>query len=63
VSFVVNALFPISSVHEALDTVLQVDNIEVYKQSERFATEFEVRKDLSLMDRSDGLDRLNLYYH
>ena len=39
-----------------------MDNIEVYKQSERFATQFEVRKYLGLMDRRDCIDRLDFYH-
>jgi len=31
--------------------IFQVDNIEVYKQSNGFATEFQVRKELGLVDR------------
>jgi hypothetical protein len=34
-------------------------HIEVYKQTQRFTTEFEVRKELSLMYGGDGLDRLD----
>src|SRR2546426_6370726 len=47
-------LLPARSAHEALDAVLQMDNIEVYKQAKRFATELQVRKYLGLMDRRDG---------
>jgi len=35
-----------------------MDNIEVYKQSQRFATQLQVRKDLSLMDRGDRVHGL-----
>jgi hypothetical protein len=43
VSFVVKAsLFPAGAVPKALDAVSQVHNLEVYKQSERFATQLEV---------------------
>jgi hypothetical protein len=35
-----------------------MNNIEVYKQSKRFATEFEVRKELGLMHGRDGVHRL-----
>ena len=38
-------------------------NVEVYKQSDTFTTEFEVRKDLGLMDRADAVDRLDFHYH
>jgi hypothetical protein len=38
-----------------------MDNIEVYKQTEGFATELEIGKDLRVMDGRDGLDRL--YFH
>src|SRR6266849_10569379 len=63
VSFVVYCLFslPACAVHEALDAVLQVDNIEVYKQSQRFATELQVRKDLGLMDGRDGVDGFDFH--
>jgi hypothetical protein len=37
--------------------------MEVYKQSKGFATQFEVRKELGLMDWRDGLDRLDFCYH
>jgi hypothetical protein len=43
VSFVVKAsLFPDGAVPKAPDAVSQVHNLEVYKQSERFATQLEV---------------------
>jgi len=38
-------------------------NVEVYKQSDTFTTEFEVRKDLGLMDRGDAVDRLDFHHH
>jgi len=40
-----------------------MDNIEVYKQAKGFATELEVRKYLGLMDRRDGIHRLDLDDH
>jgi hypothetical protein len=40
-----------------------VHNIEVYKQSDGFATELKVRKYLGLMYRRDGLDRLDFDHH
>jgi hypothetical protein len=50
VSFVVNALlFPASAAHRAPDVIFQMDNTEVYKQSQRFATELQVRKESGLM--------------
>jgi len=36
-----------------------MNDIEVYKQSERFATELEVGNDLGVVDRTDGVDRLD----
>jgi hypothetical protein len=36
-------------------------NIEVYKQSQRFATQSQVRKDLSLMDRGDCVHGFELH--
>ena len=44
-------LLPAGAVHETLDAIFQMDNTEVYKEADGFATEFEVRKDLDLMDR------------
>ncbi len=56
-------LFPARTVHEAFDAVFQMNNVKVYKQSEGFATEFEVGEDLSLMHRADGIDRLEFHNH
>jgi hypothetical protein len=42
-------LLPAGPVHKPLDSVLQVNNIEVYKQAEGFATEFEVGNHLSMV--------------
>jgi hypothetical protein len=36
-----------------------MNDIEVYKQSGRFATELEVGNDLGVVDRTDGVDRLD----
>jgi hypothetical protein len=36
-------------VHKTPDAIFQVDNIEVYKQSNGFATKLQVRKYLGLM--------------
>src|SRR5581483_10084209 len=41
---------PSGSVHETLDAVFQMDNVEVYKQSDVFTTELEVRKYLRAVD-------------
>jgi hypothetical protein len=38
-------------------------HVGVYKQSDTFTTEFEVRKDLGLMDRGDAVDRLDFHHH
>src|SRR5438034_415459 len=50
---------PQLAVHEAPDAVLQMDKIEVYKQAKGFATELQVRKYLGLMDKRDGIRRLD----
>ena len=39
-----------------------MDNIEVYKQCNGFATQLKVRKDLGLMDRGDCFNGFNLHY-
>ncbi len=54
-------LLPPTSIHEALDSVFQVDDIEVDEQSERSAAEFEVGDDLSLMNGRDGVHGLDLH--
>jgi hypothetical protein len=38
-------------------------DIKVYKQSDGFTTEFEVRKDLGRMDWRDALDGLDIHYY
>jgi hypothetical protein len=53
VTFAVTFLLPASSIHESSDAILEMNNIEVYKHSQRFTTQLQVRKDLSLMDRGD----------
>jgi len=64
VSFVVNCvLLPPGTIHKAPDAVFQVDNIEVYKQAERFATQLELGKELGLMDGRDRVHRLNFDYN
>jgi len=55
-------LLPPRSVHKAFEAILEMNNIEVYKQSNGFATELKVRKDLGLMDRGDCVNGLNLHY-
>jgi hypothetical protein len=50
------ALFPVCPVDKALDAILQTDNIEVYKQSNGFTTELEIRNDLRMVD---GRNRLH----
>ena len=54
-------LLPPTSIHEALDSVFQVDDIEIDEQSERSAAEFEVGDDLSLMNGRDAVHGLDLY--
>jgi hypothetical protein len=63
VSFVVIAflLLPVCAVYEALNAVSQMDNIEVYKQSNGFTTELEVRKNLRVMYWRDCLNGLDLH--
>jgi hypothetical protein len=56
-------LFPVSTVHETFDAVFQVHNIEVYKQAERFATEFKVRKELGFVDGRYRIYGLDFDYH
>src|SRR5215469_7338628 len=46
-------LLPASPVYETPNAILEMHNIEVYKQSQRFATQLQVRKDLGLMDRGE----------
>ena len=59
VSFVVTRFYfqPVP-LYKSLDAVFQMDNIEVYKQSDGFTTELEVRKNLGVMDGRDGFDRM-----
>src|ERR1700687_3997431 len=52
---------PVRAVHKALNSVPRVDNVEVDQQSERSATEFQIRDDLSLMNRRDCVYRLDLH--
>ena len=54
-------LLPRSAIHKALDSVFQVDHIEIDEQSERSATKFEVGDDLSLMNGRDGVHGLDLH--
>jgi hypothetical protein len=42
-------LFQVCAVDEAPDAVFQMDNTEVYKQSDGFTTGLEVRKNLRVM--------------
>jgi len=64
VSLVVYAfLFPSSAVDEAPDAILQMYYIEVYKEAKRFATEFQVRKELGLMDRAKRVHRFDFDYY
>jgi hypothetical protein len=42
-------LLPAGPVHKPLDSILQVNSIEVYKQAEGFATQFEVGNHLSMV--------------
>ncbi|HEY1660553.1 MAG TPA: hypothetical protein VGG14_19535 [Candidatus Sulfotelmatobacter sp.] len=60
-SFVVLSLFPVGAVHESSDAIFKMGHIEVYKQPKGFATEFEVRKELGLMDRGKGLYGLDFH--
>jgi hypothetical protein len=63
VLFVVIALLPTRTVYKAFKPILQMHNTEVYKQAEGFTTEFEVRKELGVMDRADCVDGLDFYHH
>jgi hypothetical protein len=54
---------PSRPVDEPFNAVPEMYNVEVYKQSDTFTTEFEVRKDLGLMDRGDAVDRLDFHHH
>ncbi len=54
---------PICATHEPFDAILEVNDIEVYKQSYGFATELQVRKDLSLMDGGYGVNGLQFNDH
>ncbi len=53
-------LLPACPFTKRLMSVFQMYNIEVYKQPNRFTTEFKVRKDLGLMDRGDRVDGFDL---
>ena len=55
------AILPRSAIHKALDSIFQVNHIEVNEQSERSATKFEVGDDLSLMNGRDGVHGLDLH--
>ena len=56
-------LLPARTIHEALQPIFQMYDIEVYKQPDGFTTEFKVRKDLGLMDRGYRVDRFDLDNH
>ena len=62
-AFIFMPSHPSRPVDEPFNAVPEMYNVEVYKQSDTFTTEFEVRKDLGLMDRADALDRLDFHYH
>jgi hypothetical protein len=51
-------VLPPGAVYKALNTILQVNNIEVYKQSQGFATQFDVQKNMGVMYWCDGVHRL-----
>jgi hypothetical protein len=65
VTFAVIALFLFlpGTVHKTLDAVLQLNNLEVYKQSDGFTTQFEVGNDLNMMHGRYGFDRFDLDNH
>src|ERR1700740_3358930 len=52
---------PVHAVHKAPNAFPQVNHVEVNQQTERFATEFEVRNDLSLMNRRDCIYRFDFH--
>jgi len=54
---------PIRATHETFDAILEMNNIEVYKETDGFATELQVRKDLGLVDCGDRINGLQFYYH
>jgi len=56
-------LLPSCAIHKAPDAIFEVNNIEVYKQAQGFTTEFQVRKELGLMNGRDSFDRLDLDCH
>ena len=62
-SFYLLPSLPSRPVDEPFNAVPEMYNVEVYKQSDTFTTEFEVRKDLGLMDRGDAVDRLDSHHH
>jgi len=53
-------LFPVRTLHKSLDSVFQVNNIEVYKQPDGFATKFEVGNHLSMVDWCNGIGGFDL---
>ncbi len=52
---------PARAVYEALDSILQVDHVEVDEQTERPAAKFEVGDDLGLMNKADWVHGLDFY--
>lgn len=54
---------PSGSVHKTLDAVFQMDNVEVYKQSDGFTTELEIRKHLRAVNGGNRIDRLQFDYN
>ena len=62
-AFIFMPSLPSRPVDEPFNAVPEMYNVEVYKQSDTFTTEFEVRKDLGLMDRGDAVDRLDFHHH
>jgi len=47
-------LLPGRTIHKSLGSVLQVNNLEVYRPSDGFATKFEAGNHLSIVDWCDG---------
>jgi len=54
---------PPGAVYEAFDPILQMYDVEVDQQSDGFAAQFEIRNNLSLMNRRDRIDRLDFDNH
>ena len=51
------------AIHQSFYAVLQKYNIEIYEEAQTFSTEFEVRKQLRLMNSCQPIYRLDFDNH